>query len=406
MNRRSLLRSLISAPVAWPLVGQVLAESEDLSGLHVAVVGAGAFGGWTALALRQRGARVTLVEAHAAGHPRSSSGGETRVIRHMYSNVRDVRMAARSLALWQQAQKSWSRRLLHVPGVLFMRQSPGRAFFEAAGRAMREAGVDYETLEPGDVNRRWPMIRLDGIEAAAFEPQSGYLLARRACHAVIEAFERAGGDYQIAAAAPGPLTAGRMSAVQLGDGCRLEADRIVFACGPWLGSLFPDLLAPHLRISRQEVFYFGTPAGDVRHGESEMPIWADFGDKFWYGIPGSERRGFKIADDTLGPEIDPEHDDRIPSAEGIESARAYIAERFPALSRAPLVDARVCQYTNTPDGAFILDRHPEAENVWFLGGGSGHGFKHGPALGELAAASVLTDQVIEPGFALGRSASA
>src|SRR6056297_2807556 len=155
MNRRSLLRSLISVPVAWPLVGHVLAESDDLSGLHVAVVGAGAFGGWTALALRLRGARVTLLEAHAAGHPRASSGGETRVIRHMYSSVRDVRMAARSLALWQQAQKDWGRRLLHVPGVLFMRQSPGREFFETAGRAMREAGVDYEALDPEEVARRW-----------------------------------------------------------------------------------------------------------------------------------------------------------------------------------------------------------------------------------------------------------
>ncbi|MDT8439564.1 MAG: FAD-dependent oxidoreductase [Wenzhouxiangellaceae bacterium] len=402
MRRRTLLQSLLSAPVVWPLAGQVLAETEDISGLRVVVVGAGAFGGWTALALQQRGARVTLLEAHAAGHPRASSGGETRVIRHMYRDAREVRMAARSLALWKQAEQEWGERLLHASGVLFMRQPEGRAFFAAADAAMAAAGVDYQTLDPAELAARWPQIRLAGIEQAAFEPQSGYLLARRGCHAVVEAFRRAGGDYRIAAVSPEPVRDGRMAAVALNDGSRIPADRIVFACGPWLPALFPELLADHLKTSRQEVFYFGTPPGDRLHNESALPVWADFGPTLWYGIPGSERRGFKLADDSHGPEIDPERADRIASKAGIEAARAYVAQRFRALADAPLIDARVCQYTNTPDGAFILDRHPEAANVWLLGGGSGHGFKHGPALGELAAASVIADQVMEPGFALAR----
>ena len=91
--------------------------------------------------------------------------------------------------------------------------------------------------------------------------------------------------------------------------------------------------------------------------------------------------------------------------EGLKAAREYIAFRFPALAGAPLVESRVCQYENTPDESFILDRHPRAANVWLVCGGSGHGFKHGPALGEMVSRCVLRDQAADPVFSLGRFAA-
>jgi glycine/D-amino acid oxidase-like deaminating enzyme len=152
------------------------------------------------------------------------------------------------------------------------------------------------------------------------------------------------------------------------------------------------------------MFYFGTPADDNRFDAGAMPAWTDIGNEVWYGVPGGEQRGFKIADDALGPPHDPSTSQRTVSENGIRAASEYIAYRFPGLQGAPLIESRVCQYTNTPDNDFIADRHPEADNTWLLGGGSGHGFKHGPALGEMVAAQVLGEKPVEKTFALARFA--
>ena len=109
-------------------------------------------------------------------------------------------------------------------------------------------------------------------------------------------------------------------------------------------------------------------------------------------MPSLESRGLKVASDEHGARANPDSQERIPSASAIATARAYVAKRFPALARAPIVEARVCQYENTSSGDFLIDRHTEFENVWLVGGGSGHGFKHGPALGEMMAELILKDR--------------
>lgn len=402
MYRRQLLRGLMASSLIWPMTALTQAIAEPVRRRRIVVVGAGAFGGWTALTLARTGAEVTLIEAWDPGHPRASSGGETRVIRHMYTDPLYAGMAARSLALFQRSEQDWGETLFHRSGVLFLGQNQAGDYLRAASAALNEENIAFERLDRDAIAARWPQIALEGIEQASYEPQSGYLLARRACHAVTQAFRRSGGRVIRARARPGSARAGVLRSVELDNGNTVSADAFVFACGPWLPALFPDLLAPLLSLSRQEVYYFGIPAGNRAHDEGALPVWADFGPRLWYGIPGSERRGFKIADDSHGPKIDPEDADRIPSRDGVEAARSYMAKRFPALAGAPLVDARVCQYTNTKSGDFIVDRHPEASNLWLVGGGSGHGFKHGPALGELVAESVLGERVVEQTFALAR----
>jgi glycine/D-amino acid oxidase-like deaminating enzyme len=133
-----------------------------------------------------------------------------------------------------------------------------------------------------------------------------------------------------------------------------------------------------------------------------MPVWVDFGEKLWYGIPGADWRGFKVADDTRGIKFDPTTGDRTVSTSGISSARKSLGKRFPAMKGAPLLESRVCQYENSPDGHYIIDRHPGAENTWIVGGGSGHGFKLGPALGEFVADRVIGKKEVDPFFALSR----
>jgi glycine/D-amino acid oxidase-like deaminating enzyme len=219
---------------------------------------------------------------------------------------------------------------------------------------------------------------------------------------VVDAVVNEGGNYQTARVQPGAIDGGSMQPISGLGGDTLAADQYVFACGPWLKSLFPGVLDDHLTISRQEMFYFGTPANDSRYDLGGLPGWTDIGEEVWYGIPGGEQRGFKIANDAHGPPHDPSSASRMVSEGGIRAVSEYIDYRFPGMQGAPLIESRVCQYTNTVDGDFIADRHPDADNVWLLGGGSGHGFKHGPALGEMMAAQVLGHRPREATFALSR----
>lgn len=368
---------------------------------HVAVVGAGAFGGWTALYLLRGGARVTLIDAWGPGNARASSGGATRVIRGVYGPDRPyVELVARALHLWREHERRWERPLLYRTGALWM-VSQADAYVRASLPIMRELGLATEELTATAAAARYPQIDFEGVAWALFEHDAGYLTARLACEAVLEAFLAEGGEYRQAWARV-ERRAGTVESVRPSDGAPVTADRYVFACGPWLGDLFPDVLGPRIRPTRQEVFFFGTPPGDARFHEDALPVWIDAGSPLFYGVPGNRWRGFKLADDSRGPPFDPTDGDRAPSPEGIRAARAYLARRFPALAGAPLLEARVCQYENSPDGHYIIDRHPSASNAWIVGGGSGHGFKVGPALGELVAPLVLEDRDPPAFFSLDR----
>ncbi|HSG38304.1 MAG TPA: FAD-dependent oxidoreductase [Thermoanaerobaculia bacterium] len=342
---------------------------------HISVIGAGAFGGWTALHLLRRGARVTLLDAWGPGHSRSSSGGETRIIRGAYGPDRlYVEWVARSFELWRGAEIMTGETLYRRTGVLWM-CGEDDGYVRDSLPYMEDVRLPVAELSPGEARARFPQIDFDGVRTVYFEEKAGALFARRACQTVVAMFEAEGGEYRQAAY----------------DAATLTADLYVFACGPWLAGLFPDVIGERfLRNTRQEVFFFGTPAGDPRFQDDGCPIWIDLGgERIYYGIPGNEHRGFKVADDTRGEPIDPTTGERTITPALLEAARAEVARRFPALAGAPLVESRVCQYENTPDGHILFDRHPEDANVWFLGGGSGHGFKIAPALGEYAAGVIL-----------------
>ena len=376
-------------------------------GRHVVVVGAGAFGGWTALELRRRGARVTIVDAWGPGNARASSGGETRVIRATYGARRIyTRMAIRAMALWRAHDAKWERGLMRQTGVLWMFGNDD-AFGRASAAALVAEQLPIETLTPQDAAKRFPQVAFDStIKTVLWEPEAGYLFARRACAHVLERFIAEGGEYR-QSAVPAPVSVGDapLRRLALADGTAVEADAFVFACGPWLGRLFPDVVGTRVTATRQEVYYFGTPPGDTRFVDPSMPVWVDYRERFFYGIPGNAHRGFKVADDTPGPAFDPTDGSRDATPAGVEAVRGFLKRRFPALAGAPLLGSEVCQYEASPDSHFIVDRHPGAANVWIAGGGSGHGFKMGPAIGERVASHVLSGSAPDPQFALARLAT-
>jgi len=373
---------------------------------HIAVIGAGAFGGWTALHLLRRGARVTLLDAWGPGNSRSSSGGETRVLRGGYGkDALYTQWVARSLELWRESQQQWGVELYRRTGAVWLFAGDDGYLTDSLPH-LAALGLRVDPLERAEAARRYPQIRLDDVEKIYLEHEAGFVRARAACQAVCRQFQGDGGRYVQAAVEPGPMASGAMPHAVLADGSRLEADVFVFACGPWLASLFPELVGEAIQATRQEVYFFGTPSGDAGFEPENLPVWLDFGKRRFYGFPSIDGRGLKIADDVRGASIDPSSADRAPTPEGVKAARRFIARRFPRLAGAPLLEARVCQYENSPDGHLILDRHPEAQNVWLAGGGSGHGFKLSPAAGEHVARLVLEGAPNEPRFEIERLAQA
>jgi glycine/D-amino acid oxidase-like deaminating enzyme len=392
-------RAFLGSVAALPLAARAFAAPASP---RIAVVGAGAFGGWTALHLRRLGAHVDLIDAWGPGNGRSSSGGESRVIRAIYGQDRPyVEMVKRAYELWEELDASTDQTLYTETGALWMHRGDD-AYVRSSIPILKEFGFIVDKLSVEDAARRYPQIAFHGIQSVWLERRAGALSARKACITVRDAFQKNGGSYRTANAEPGPIVNGSLSGLRLGDGSRIEADAYVFACGPWLGTLFPEVLGGKIHPTRQEVFYFGAPQGSDRYAAGRMPIWIDFGERIMYGIPDVDSRGFKVADDTRGEAIDPSSSDRTPSAAAIARARKLLEERFPELARAPLLESRVCQYENSPDGHLIIDRHPQAANVWLIGGGSGHGFKLSPAVGEIAAARILKGKEVPALFRLAR----
>ena len=356
----------------------------------VAVVGAGVFGAWIAFHLRRAGKSVVLLDSYGAANSRASSGDESRIIRMGYgADEIYTRWAMRSLALWQEFFSRLEEPLFHRTGVLWMAREED-AYSVSTLRTLQKLDVRFEKLSRAELQQRYPQIQFGSVTWGMLEPDSGVLMARRAVQRVVEAAVKAGVDY-------------RIEKVDPSDKPRVDAETFVYACGPWLPKLFPELLRELIHPTRQEVFYFGVPPGDRRFTAPQLPPWIDFRGEV-YGLPDLENRGLKVGPDRHGPVFDPDTGERTVTKEGLEAARNLLAERFPALKNAPLVETRVCQYENTSNGDFLIDRHPELDNAWLVGGGSGHGFKHGPALGEYVAAKIIEGGAPEPRFTLATKA--
>lgn len=350
----------------------------------VVVVGAGVMGAWTALQARRQGRSVTLVDAFGAGHSRATSGDETRIIRSSHgADPFYSRWAREAREAWIALGASAGEPIFVEAGALWFAHA-GDGFEAASHATLTSLGIPVERLTPGEVSARWPGVASGDLAFAVFEPEAGLLMARRGVMAAVRQFEAEGGQVALGWAEPGTVRSGRLHEVRTADGERLRAEQFVFAAGPWLPRLFPDVLGAVIRVTKQDVMFIGAPAGDARFGAEQLPCWVDYGAAF-YGIPAVDGRGLKLAPDRYGPVFDPSNGERIVDPESVRLARRYLARRFPDLAGAPVVETRVCQYETTPDTHFVIDRHPGLDNVWLVGGGSGHGFKHGPVIGRHVA---------------------
>ena len=366
------------------------------------VVGAGTMGAWTALHAARSGRDTTLVDAFGAGHPRATSGDETRIIRSSHgADELYPRWSRDSRDAWRELGEEEGESLFVQAGALWFAARDGG--FEAASFAtLTRLGIPVERLPPDEIAARWPQVGVEDLAFATYEPEAGLLMARRGVAAAARAVTRNGGRFELASVEPGEERGGRLLDVVTPDGRRIGGDAFVFACGPWLPQLFPDVVGGLIRVTKQDVLFIGPAPGDGRFAAEWLPCWVDY-DAPFYGIPAVDGRGFKLAPDRFGPLFDPTDGERLVDPASVRETRQFLRRRFPDLAGQPVVETRVCQYETTPDTNFVLDRHPGLDNVWIAGGGSGHGFKHGPAIGRYVLSLVAGHEPTEAElrFALG-----
>jgi glycine/D-amino acid oxidase-like deaminating enzyme len=398
MTRRTAIKAGAAAAIAAADAPALAASGRP----DTIVVGAGVFGACTARALQRVGQKVLLLDAWGPAHARASSGGESRLTRGSYgADEVYTRMAWDSLAEWNALSARAELPLFHRTGVLFFFPK-AEDYVHRTLEVHRRLKLPTQLMERREMRRRFPTIDFDGIELGLWEPEFGALMARRAVQTIVAEFVAAGGEYRRGAVEPPQRGEGPLGRINMQNGEKLYAARYVFACGPWLPRLFPDLLGRRIFPTRQEIFFFRQAAGDDGFGPAALPGWADFnaGD-IYYGFPDLEGRGVKVAHDRHGPAMDPDQGDRTLSAAALAEVRAYMERRFPRLRGAPLSEARVCQYENSANGDLLIDVHPHRPNLFLVGAGSGHGFKHGPAVGAYAAKLILgTLDSPEPRFSL------
>jgi glycine/D-amino acid oxidase-like deaminating enzyme len=356
--------------------------------VHAVIVGAGTFGASLAWTLARGGEQVTLVDQFEPGDARATSGGESRLIRASHgSDPAYTATARRARTLWRELEAESGAALMEECGVAwFAHREDG---WEAESeRTMAAQGIPSERLDLAEAERLFPSLGTADLAFVLYEPEAGVVRAQRAVQTLAAQAAEHGARVVRGRARPD----GARAVVEGGE--VLEGDVVVWACGPWMGRLFGDLI--QLAVTRQELLFFdGGPAWDSAH----VPGWVDY-DRAMYGTGDLDRLGVKVALDEEGPPLDP--DAELPPAGATEErVRAYLADRFPALAGAPLKEGRCCRYELSPDSHFLAARHPEHERVWLLGAGSGHGFKHGPAIGERVAAALAGGEPLADFYGLG-----
>jgi glycine/D-amino acid oxidase-like deaminating enzyme len=352
------------------------------------VAGAGVFGASLAHRLAGEGWDVVLVDREEPGTPRAESAGESRLLRYAHGvDAWYARSARRARELWRELEEETGRSLLVEAGLVWFAHREG-GWESESEEVLRAEGIPVSRLDPDEIARLYPSVAVDDLVFGLLESEAGVLRARECTLALVDAALARGARLELGAATPD-------GAAVLLEGRRLEADVVVWACGAWLARLFQELV--DLRVTEQALFFVDVPA---EWSTPPVPAFVDY-DGAAYGLGALDGNGLKVGSDFDGPPFDPDTWPRTPPAESERRAREFLRRRFPALADEPFATSASCHYSLTGDTHFIAAPHPEHESVWIVGGGSGHGFKHGPAFAELLHDQLAARAAPDPRFALG-----
>lgn len=353
------------------------------------VVGAGIFGLCCAYQLALRGWKVVLIEKHEPGHARATSAGDSRLLR--LSHGADDVLTAWALSaaeFWESLGALTGTRLFERCGVLWFVTGDGE-WEQRSATTLSHHGVDTRRLTVDEMAAVFPTFDGSDLDWGLLEPEGGVLRARQALSALTTELTTLGVSVVSGTASPsvdGAVVDGELS----------RTECTIWACGPWLASIFPDRVG--LRVTRQDEVYV---AGDRGWALSRVPAWIDF-DRGFYGVGDVDGLGIKLGVDVAGAEIDPDRIDRMLDPGRVSRARELVGHRFPGLGDSPVLGGRVCQYEFTSDSNPIAAPLVEGDTrQWVAGGGSGQGFKHAPVLATHMVDLVEGQVGPQPRFTLG-----
>jgi sarcosine oxidase len=369
-----------------------------VSHFDVVVCGLGAMGSATVYQIAKRGMRVLGIDRFAPPHALGSTHGETRVTRlAIGEGLAYVPLAQRSHQLWREIEQETGADVLTTSGVLVM-ASPGlhvrhhgkSGFLETTIEAARAFSIDHEVLSATEIGARFPQFRLTGDETGYFEPSGGFLRPEAAVAAQLQLARRLGAVIHSNETITEYVQV-REGVTVTTTGGRYDAGALVLAVGPWVGQMLGDPYAGSFVISRQLLHWYAVagPVDDYLPARFPVFIWDDHGSGF-YGFPALDGKigGVKVAAETSvrsATVADVRRD--VSGREHFDLYDAVIKHRIPGLARE-CIRVVSCIYTTTPDGDFVVDRHPEHRSVMVLSACSGHGFKHSAALGEAVATEI------------------
>ncbi len=354
---------------------------------HILIVGGGEFGLTTALVLRQRGWRVTVLEAGKVPCPTAASTDISKVVRMDYGvDELPTRLGELALDGWRRWNHDWQRTLYHEAGFLVLTRHPlAPGSFEGDSYTYLTArGHQLELLDAQAIIRRYPTWQSAGFQAGYLNPTGGWaasgqtmgLLADRAMAAGVVIREQTRFTSLLE-------NDSRITGVLDGGGEKHRADLVLFTAGAWTPSLLPHL-SDVMRATAQPVFQFRVPSPEAFQAP-RFPVWAaDIARTGWYGFPALDDGTLKIANHGPGRRIHPEAPRNV-TPEEIASARTFLRESLPQLADATLLNTRLCLYCDTFDGRFWIDHDAARPGLVIAAGDSGHAFKFAPVLGGLIA---------------------
>lgn len=352
------------------------------------VVGAGIFGVTTALSLRSRGYGVTLIDPGPLPYALAASTDVSKVVRMEYGKNRQyMRMVIRAIEGFHRWNELFGETLYHETGILaatkdYMEDSE---FVNDSYGMLLEEGQSPERLSGEEITRRFPAWTTGAYVDGFYNPRGGYAESGRVVGRLVETAMDAGVDVRPGQTAQELLSSsGRVQGIKTREGATFHSDHTVLAAGSWTPWLLPELQAV-MNATGHPIFHL-KPKDPTPFTAPEFVVF--FGDTArtgWYGFPMLREGVVKISRHGVGVHLHPEKDERTVYEEDFAQLRIFLEDTFPLLLDAEITYTRRCLYNDTLDEHFWIDHHPEKEGLSIATGGSGHGFKFGPVLGDLIA---------------------
>jgi sarcosine oxidase len=357
----------------------------------VAVIGLGGMGSAILAECARRRASVIGLEQFQRGHDLGSSSGKSRMIRKAYfEDPAYVPLLLRAYDLWRKMERETGTELLRATGLLMVGEEQAE-IITGARRAAEEHHLPLEALSARQIRTRYPTLKLLKKEVGVYEPDGGVLDPEACVQAHLDAADAASAKMRFGVAMKGWESRNDGFELELGDGTRVECRALVLSLGSWFKEVFAKL-GLTIRVQRNVQAWFEPTTNEYDAGRFppflldrrglSAPLYGfpDFGD----GVKAAfHSHGDSTDAASFIREVDAERD-IAPIVKAMDDWMPGAAAAFRA--------AKPCPYSLTPDGHFVVDRHPDHSNVVLCGGFSGHGFKFAPVIGEICADLALENE--------------